>query len=113
MEVEDVDPPWTARERVFIDKMEQYLEKRESIQVEVTELKQLLRPEDADVCIETFVESARDEGGCKKALLDDEGKGRGTEVADAVLSMEQIIFGLQTMERSSVSRKRPTPSIHS
>ena len=70
-----MDPPWTARERVLIDKMEQYLKKRESIQVEVTELKHLLGPEDADVSIEAFVQSARDEGGRKKiALLDDEGK---------------------------------------
>ena len=63
MEV-DVNPLWTARKRVITDKMEHCLGKSERIQLEVTELKHyLLGPEDADICIKTFAESARDERG--------------------------------------------------
>ena len=86
MEVEYTNPPWTARERLLIDKMEQYLEESGSIQVEVTELEHdLLGPEDADICIKSYAEGARDESGARKlVLLDAEEGGLGAEVADAV-----------------------------
>ena len=66
--------------------MKQYLWKSESIQVELTELEYyMLGPEDANICIESFAEGARDEFGCRKfVLLEDEGEGRGADVADAV-----------------------------
>ena len=81
-----MNTPWTARERVLIDKMEQQLKKSESIQVEVTELERdLLGPEDADFCNKLFAASARDERGDGKfVLLDTEEGGRGAEVGDAV-----------------------------
>ena len=65
VEVEDVNPPWTAHE--------------EGIQVEVTHLEHsLLGPEDADICIKSVSEGAMDEGGGKKfVLLDTKGKGQG------------------------------------
>ena len=54
------------------------------MQVEVTELDHyLLGPEDADICIKSFGEGARAEGGCRKfVLLDTEGGSRGAEVAE-------------------------------
>ena len=86
MEVEDVNRPLTARERVLIDKMEQHLEKSESIQMEVTQLEYyFVPPEDADICIKSCAERARDEcGGQILVLLDTEEGSRGAEVADAV-----------------------------
>ena len=81
--------PWTARERVDLDKMEKYVETTESIQVEVSELEHfLLLPDDADISIRSLAENARDEGGYSKFVLlniprGKEGGGRGLEVADA------------------------------
>ena len=57
MEVENVNPPRTARERMLIAEMEQYLEKGESIQVEIGELEHfLLGPEDPGISIRSFAE---------------------------------------------------------
>ena len=83
MEVEDYNLPWTARERVVLDKKERYLKKSESIKVAVSELEHfLLGPQDADISITSF-----DEGGDGKFVLLDtpRGKraGRGVETADA------------------------------
>ena len=63
---------------MFVDKIEQSLEESESIQVEITELEHyLLGPEDVDICIKSFAESAREErGGRKVALLDTGGVNR-------------------------------------
>ena len=48
MEVENVNPPCAARERLLIAQMEKYLEKSEQIQVEIRELEHfLLGPEEA------------------------------------------------------------------
>ena len=85
MEVEDYDPPWTARERVALDNTEKYVEKGESIQVDVGELEHfLLGPEDADISITSFAENARDEGGYGRFVLLDtlrgKGAGRGVDV---------------------------------
>ena len=43
MEVVDYNPPWTARERVSEGEMERYLEKSDSIKVEVIELDRAAR----------------------------------------------------------------------
>ena len=70
--------PWTARERVDLDKMEKYVETTESIQVEVSELEHfLLGPEDADVSIRSLAENARDEGGYSKFVLLSIPRGKG------------------------------------
>ena len=67
MEVENVNPPWTARERLLIAKMEKYLEESEQIQVEISELEHfLLGPEEADVSITSFAENGRDGGGWRR-----------------------------------------------
>ena len=43
---------WTARDRVVIARMEQYLDKSESMKVEIEELELLLGPEDSQVDLE-------------------------------------------------------------
>ena len=88
MEVENVNPPCAARERLLIAQMEKYLEKSEQIQVEIRELEHfLLGPEEADISITSFAENGRNGGGYSKFVLLDtrygEGAGRGVEVADA------------------------------
>ena len=78
MDADGVNSPWTAREGVLIAKVEQYLEKSESIQVEISELEHfLLGPEDADISITSFAENARDEGGQSKFVLLDTPRGKG------------------------------------
>ena len=115
MEVKDEDPPWTERERVFIDKMEQNLKKIESILMEVSELEHyLLGPEDADICTESLAERARNECGCEQSYcptLKEEVEALRWLMLYGI-SMEQIIFGLHTIVLRSV-RKRTTPNIQS
>ena len=84
--VEDEIPQWIVRERVLIDKMEQYLAKSESNQVEVTELEYYsLEPEDADICIELFAEGARDNVVITNSYCSTlEEEGEALRVADAV-----------------------------
>ena len=95
-EVIDANLRWTARERLFVDKMEQDLEKSESIQVEVTDLQHyFLGPEDAGICVEAFAESVRDEGEGEVEAL--------RWLMQCVKSMEKVICGLHEIERSSVS----------
>ena len=110
MELEDFSPPWTARERVVLDKMEKHLEKGESI--EVSELEHfLLGPEETDVSITSFAENARDEGGCSTFVLLDtprgRGAGRGVEVADAA-GFAKAAREVTRGEAASATRKRAT-----
>ena len=112
MELEDFNPPWTARERVVLEKMEKYFEKSESIKVEVSELEHfLLVPEDTDVSITSFAENARDEEGCSKFVLRGtprgKGAGRGVDVADAARFAEAA-REVRRREAASATRRRAT-----
>ena len=112
MEVDDYNPPWTARERVVLDEMEKHLEQGESIKVEVSELEHfLLGPEDTDVSITSFAENARDNSGCSKFVLLDtprgKGAGRGVVVADATRFAEAA-REVRRREAASATRRRAT-----
>ena len=50
---------WTARDRVVIARMEQYLDESDSLKVEVEELELLLGPEDSDVDLRHILMYAR------------------------------------------------------
>ena len=105
-------PPRTARERVLIAKMEQYLEKRDSIHVEISELEHFFPgPEDSDISIRLFGANAREEGGYGKFVLLDaprgKGAGRAVEVADAARCAEVAEKG-RRREGPSAARRRAT-----
>ena len=71
MEVEDANPPWHARERMLIVKMESYLQTSEELQVGVSELDIcLLDPGDEDISVTSLTEDARDGGYSRFMLLD-------------------------------------------
>ena len=78
--------------------------------MEVTELEHfLLGPEDADICMESFAESTRDEGGGKKFVkLDSEGGGPGAEVADAVLKINGADHLWTARGRAELSQQEMT-----
>ena len=86
--MEDANPPWNARERALIEKMESYLLKSEELQVGIGELEFfLLGPGDEDISITSFADNARDEGGYSRFVLFD--TRRGKEVVDAARFAEQ------------------------
>ena len=116
MEVENVNPLWTVRERVFIDKMEQYPRKSEIFKVEVTKLGyQLLGPNGADICIRALAEGARDERGVKKKVLIDTegGGGRGAEVADAIHKTNGADHLWMTEDRKELRHQEETGATYS
>ena len=58
------DQIWNARDRTVIAKMEQYLGKSDSMNVEVEELESLLGPEDSKVDYRRILKEARNKQGC-------------------------------------------------
>ena len=86
MEVEDEIPQVDCANGSSSTQTEQYLEKSDCIQVEVTELEYcLLGSEDADICIIKSFLKGREMNVVKNfVLLDTGGRGPGAEVADAV-----------------------------
>ena len=54
---------WTARDRVVVVRMEQYLDRSESLKVEVEELELLLGPEDSEVDLMYILMNARRKKG--------------------------------------------------
>ena len=60
MEVADANPPWNARERTVITKMERYLENSEKIQVGISELEHLLLDPEEEACSMFSSEYAQD-----------------------------------------------------
>ena len=84
MEVEDVHPPWDARERLVLDNMERHVKRSERIQVDVCELEHFLPgPGDEEISTRSLAKNARDEGRDGKFFLIDtpryKEKGRGAE----------------------------------
>ena len=71
----------------------------------------LLGPEDADISITSFAESAGDEGGYSQFVLLDtprgKGAGRGVEVADAARFAEAA-REVSRREQASATRRRAT-----
>ena len=57
--IEVEDQTWNARDRTVIARMEQYLEKSDSMKAQVEELESLLGPEDSDVDFRRILEEAR------------------------------------------------------
>ena len=87
MEVQDPNPPWSAREWEIIKKAETYSEQSERIWVAVKEIADSLLIPEEKMCIATLADLARDEGGYSKFLVDE--KLGGTEVADAARFTKQ------------------------
>ena len=50
---------WTARDRTFIERMEQWLNGNDNMRVEIEELEFLLGPEDSEVDLKHILRSAR------------------------------------------------------
>ena len=69
MEVEDQEFAhegeyrWTARHRVVTSRMEQYLDRSESMKVEIEELELLLGPEDSEIDLRYILTNARKNKG--------------------------------------------------
>ena len=65
MEVEDADPPWSARERTLIIKMQSYLQKSQELQVGLRELV-CVTCSDLEMKIPVSVPSKKTRGTWKK-----------------------------------------------
>ena len=87
MEVEDVNPPWDARERHNIMEVESRLQLSESTWVGLDEQERVLLSSVDKMCIATISELALDECGHQRFVASE--KLWGKEVADAVRFAEQ------------------------
>ena len=88
MEVEEANPPWNARERTLIIKMQSYVQKsEEDLQIKSTELEFWLGPGDGEISIVSLTENARGEGGYSRVVVLD--TRRDKEVADAARFCEE------------------------
>ena len=66
VEVADANPPWDARQRERIMKMEGHLQQGERIWVGIEEVEQALLGSGEKVCIATVAELVLDDGGYKE-----------------------------------------------